>query len=354
MTDTRTILSAASIRDDSGARLLSDAALQFMADFGMRLPIVQAPTGSIANPALAAAIANGGGMGALALTWTPPEQAKLLVRQTLAQATGPYLVNFALAFAPDALSAALEAGVSVVSFSWGDPAPHLALVRAQGARWGMQVTNRMGAERALALGADFMVCQGVEAGGHVQSTTPLNMLLPQIVQIAGRTPVIASGGIATGIDIANVLRLGASAAMLGTRFVATRESGAHDAYKHRLVQSGADDTALTVCFEGGWPYAAHRVLRNSTLEGWEMAGCPPVGSRPGENETTGTNAQGEPVLRYEDTAPRTGFTGDVEAMCLYAGTGCARIHDVPPAGELILRLWRDCRECLSAWAGTRA
>ncbi len=354
MTDPRTVLSAAPPIDNTDIEPLSGAAQRFMADFGMRLPIVQAPTGSIANPALAAAVANGGGMGALALTWTPPEQAQILVRQTLARTDGRFLVNFALAFAPDSLSAALQSGASIVSFSWGDPAPHLALVREYNARWGMQITNQMGVERALALGADFLICQGVEAGGHVQSTTPLHTLLPIIVQIAGRTPVIASGGMATGADIADVLRLGASAAMLGTRFVATQESAAHTAYKHRLVQSGPSDTALTVCFEGGWPYAAHRVLRNSTLEGWEMAGCPPVGSRPGENDATGMNAQGESILRYEDTAPRQGFTGDVEAMCLYAGTGCAHIHDVPPAGELILRLWRDCRECLSARAVQRA
>jgi nitronate monooxygenase len=100
-------------------------------------------------------------------------------------------------------------------------------------------------------------------------------------------------------------------------------------------------TALTVCFDGGWPYAAHRVLRNSTLETWEGAGSPAVRSRPGEGETVAVTADGEAILRYEDTAPRIGYTGDIEAMCLYAGTGCGAISDIPSAAELLQRLWRE-------------
>ena len=131
--------------------------------------------------------------------------------------------------------------------------------------------------------------------------------------------------------------------MLGTRFVATQESRAHPDYKARLVAAQAEATALTVCFDGDWPYAAHRVLRNSTLEAWEAAGSPPLGARPGEGEVVGTNAVGEPILRYADTAPREGFTGDTPAMCLYAGTGCAAIHDISSAAELLPRLWQEAQ-----------
>src|SRR5438874_8187739 len=112
-------------------------------------------------------------MGAMALTWTAPEVAAEQVRQVRAVTERPFLVNFALAFPPTSLPAALEAGAPVVSFSWGDPAPYVAPVRAAGALFGVQVTNAAGAKRALALGADFLICQGLEAGGHVQSTTPL-------------------------------------------------------------------------------------------------------------------------------------------------------------------------------------
>ena len=188
-----------------------------------------------------------------------------------------------------------------------------------------------------------MICQGIEAGGHVQSPPPLWDLLPRVVEAAGDVPVVASGGIGDGAGIARALARGAAGAMLGTRFVATQESRAHGDYKARLVRADAGEAALTVCFDGGWPYAAHRVLRNRTLDAWEAAGCPPAGHRPGEGDVTGHTASGEAIRRYEDTAPREGFTGDALEMALYAGTSCSVIHDLPPAAELVRRLWAECQ-----------
>lgn len=316
--------------------------------FGLRYPIAQAPTGSIAGPELAAAVSKAGALGALALTWTPPETAGAYVRQVRSATDRPFLVNFALAFPPASLAAALEAGAPIVSFSWGDPSPYLSQVQAAGARIGVQVTSVAGARHAVEIGADFLICQGIEAGGHVQSTMSLEDLLPGVVGAAEGVPVFAAGGIADGAGIARALSRGASAAMLGTRFVATQESRAHPEYKRRLVEATGGDTALTVCFDGGWPYAAHRVLRNPTLERWEALGCPPPGRRPGEGEVVATASNGEPVLRYEDTAPRSGMTGQVLDMALYAGTGCGAIADVPPAAVLIERLWTECEQALSS------
>lgn len=309
--------------------------------FSLRYPIFQAPTGSIAGPELALAVSQAGGMGAMALTWTPPETAAAQVRQVRAATDRPFLVNFALAFPPVSLPAALEAGVPFVSFSWGDPAPYLAQVRAAGATVGVQVVNAEGAKRAVALGVDFLICQGIEAGGHVQSSQILRRVLEAVLEVSEQTPVVAAGGIVDGDGIAEALSWGASGVMLGTRFVATQESRAHPEYK-RLLAASQGDTALTVCFEGGWPQAPHRVLRNSTLEAWEAQGSPPVGARPGEGEVVGHTASGEPILRYEDTAPRQGFTGPVEEMCLYAGMGVGRMEDIPPAGDLVRRLWAEC------------
>jgi nitronate monooxygenase len=311
--------------------------------FDLTYPIWQAPTGSIAGPELAAAISKAGGMGAMALTWATPEQAAAQIAQVSAQTANPFQVNFALAFPPHALTATLEAGAPIVTFSWGDPAPYLEQIRAAGAKVGVQVTNVEGARRMAYMGVDFLICQGIEAGGHVQSTQPLLSVLPEIIAAAEGMPVVAAGGIGDGQGIAQVLRLGAVGAMLGTRFVATQESRAHPDYKARLVAAQADETALTVCFEGDWPYTAQRVLRNSTLEQWEAAGSPPVGARPGEGEVVGANASGDPILRYADTAPRQGFTGDITAMCQYAGTSCAAIHDIPSAAELLPRLWQETR-----------
>lgn len=314
----------------------------------LRYPIWQAPTASIAGPELAAAVSKAGGMGSMALTWTEPAVATAHVNQVRSQTENPFFVNFALAFPPLALDAALEAGAPIVTFSWGDPEPYLSKVRSARAKIGIQVTNVAGAHRAVDQGADFLICQGVEAGGHVQSNTSLWDLLPRIVDAAADVPVMAAGGIARGREIVRVLALGAKGAILGTRFVATQESRAHPDYKRKLVET-AGETALTVCFDGGWPYSAHRVLRNSTLEKWEAAGSPPVGSRPGEGDTVASTANGEAIFRYEDSAPRAGYTGNIEAMCLYAGTGCSAIADIPSAGELVARLWRECAEDGGAW-----
>ena len=310
--------------------------------FGLRYPICQAPTGSIAGSELVAAVSGAGALGAMALTWASPEAASELVRRVRQATTAPFQVNYALYKPPASLAAALDAGAPVVTFSWGDPAPYLAQVRAAGAKVGIQVANAAGVRRAVDLGADFLICQGIEAGGHVQSTTPLEFLLPRVLEVANGLPVVASGGIGDGAGIARALALGADAAMLGTRFVATRESGAHPAYKERLTQVGLGETALTVCFDGDWPYAAHRVLRNGTLEEWEASGCSPVGQRPGEGEMVGHSAVGEPITRYDDVAPRQGTTGDVLDMALYAGTSSAVIHDIPAAADLVTRLWEEC------------
>lgn len=314
----------------------------------MDLPIFQAPIGNIAGSELAIAVSSGGALGALALTWATPEVARQKIFQIRAATQNPFQVNFVLAFPPHALAAALEAGAPIITFSWGDPTPYLPQVRASGARVGMQVTNIAGAQLAMSLGVDFMICQGVEAGGHVQSTTELWELLPRVVEVAKEIPVVAAGGIGNGMAIAKAFSLGASGVMLGTRFAATQESEAHPLYKQALVEGSAQETALTVCFEGGWPYAAHRVLRNPTLEAWEAVGSPPVGQRPNEGEIIVRTDQGKSIARYDDTTPRAGMTGKILEMCLYAGTSCEAIQDIPPVKEVIERLWLEYQSIASS------
>jgi nitronate monooxygenase len=308
----------------------------------LRYPIWQAPTSSLAGPGLCTAVSKAGGMGSMAMTWTEPARAAEEIEQVRRQTENPFFVNFALAFPPDSLDASLEAGAPIVTFSWGDPAPYLKKVRDANAKIGIQVTNSAGAQRAIDQRADFLICQGNEAGGHVQSNTSLWELLPRIVETARGIPVIAAGGICTGALIAKALALGAKGTILGTRFLATQESRAHPDYKKLLVEARGE-TALTVCFDGGWA-SPHRVLRNTTLEAWEASGSPIAGERPGEGETIATSGDGEPVLRYGSAAPNAGYTGNIEAMCLYSGTGVAAIDDIPTVSQLMERLWRECAE----------
>ncbi|MDX1932601.1 MAG: nitronate monooxygenase [Capsulimonadales bacterium] len=304
----------------------------------LHVRLLQAPTGSVAGPELCAAVSEAGALGALGLTWTEPETAREAIADVRARTDAPFQVNFALHFEPRSLDVALDSGVPVITFSWGDAAPFTDRCHRAGAAVGVQVTSGEGARRAVASGADFLIAQGSEAGGHVQATSSLDALLPGVLALAGAVPVVAAGGIATAGQVRRYLDAGAAAVMCGTRFVATQESRAHPEYKAALVAATADDTALTVCFDGGWPYAAHRVLRNRTLREWEAAGSPPVGRRPGEGDVLAHTTNGEPIYRYEDTAPRIGMTGRIEEMCLYAGTSVAHIRDLPTAAEVVARL----------------
>jgi nitronate monooxygenase len=303
--------------------------------FGLKYPIWQAPTGSIAGPELASAVSNAGGMGAMGLTWTPPEVAASFVRQVLAATDKPFQVNFVLAFPPDGLEACLKAGAKIVTFSWGMPTEWVSMLRDYGAKFGVQVTNAAGAERALEIGADFLICQGNEAGGHVQSSQPLHVVMSNVLAVAGHCPVITAGRMDSGHLAYILLKKGASGVMFGTLFVASEESRAHPEYKRRLVDASDSERSLTVCFDGGWTGAMHGVLRNSTLNAWEAAGCPPGGRRPGEGDVLAQTVDGQPIVRYEDTAPRIGFMGDIESMCLYAGTSVTGVKAILPAAQIV-------------------
>jgi nitronate monooxygenase len=311
----------------------------FIAQLGLAYPILQAPIGSMAGVELAAAVSNARGLGSLALSWTPPDRARQLVEGLRGLTPHGFFVNFVLTFPPASLDAALEAGTPMVTFSWGLPGPLVGRVHRAKALVGVQVASPQGARRAREDGADFVICQGVEAGGHVQSTFSLARLLPSVVEACGGLPVVATGGLADAADIAWALAAGAQAVMLGTRFVATVESRAHPLYKQALVNASAEDTVLTLCFSDAWPNAPHRVLRNSTLQAWETAGCPPRGARPGEGDLLATSQSGQTLPRYDDTPPAYDMEGDLEACIQYAGLGCERINDIPTVRELLPLLW---------------
>ena len=312
--------------------------------FGLTVPILQAPIGGVATPELVEAVGRAGAMGSLALTWTPLDTAADQIARL--NATGlPYFVNFVLRFGTTVPRAALKHRPPCLTFSWGCDAQTIALAHDQGIRVGVQVGSAAGAAAAIAAGADFVIAQGMEAGGHVQSTTPLASLLPAVLATAGQVPVVAAGGIARAADIATCLKQGAQAVMMGTRFVATDESIAHDVYKQALVAAAVDDTSFTLCFDLTWPFALHRVLRNATLEAWEAAGHPAPPFRPGEGEVL-FHQNGQPVLRYSDEPPYVGASGEVGDGCLYAGTGVSHIAQVEPAEAMVRRLWAETQSLL--------
>jgi nitronate monooxygenase len=317
---------------------VSEKSQALMSQFGLKYPIFQAAPG---GDVLATAVANSGAMGAVSLSWDSPERASAIIRKMNDSTSGNYYANFVLHFEPVMLDAALEAGCPIVQFSWGVPGKDLvAKIRDAGAKLGIQVSSKENAENALIHAPDFLICQGLEAGGHVQATAPLQHTVPDVLSVAGDVPVLLSGGISTGRDIKSAIEGGAAGAVLGTRFMATQESDAHDVYKNELVSAGNDSTVYTICFNRDWN-AAHRVLRNSTMRTWEGEGCPDTGNKPGEDDQVADHPALGPAMRYETVPPLQGHEGALEEMAMYAGEGVAAVNDLPTASELIERLWSE-------------
>ncbi len=303
---------------------------------GIDLPIVQAPVGSAAAPELVAAVSAAGGLGMLALTWQSPTQARRSIRRVRELTGRPFGANLVLDFpVEDLLTVCLDENVPIVSTFWGDPAQVGPRIRARGALHMHTVGSVEEAAGAATAGVDVVVAQGWEAGGHVRGRTTTVVLVPAVVDAVHPLPVMAAGGIGDGRGLAAALALGAQGAWLGTRFLTATEAFTHDVYRHHLVAAGAEDAVHSRCFDGGWPDAPHRAVRNDTLQRWEQAGSPSGPGRPGEGDIVAVDAAGAAHHRYEDLMPLPGMTGDVAEMAMYAGQSVQLVHDVRPAADLI-------------------
>jgi NAD(P)H-dependent flavin oxidoreductase YrpB (nitropropane dioxygenase family) len=278
---------------------------------GCRLPIQLAVMGGgVGTPQLAAAVAAAGGLGMVSSTYPQP------LADQLAAVDGPVGVGF-FAFALGGLDDAATRA-RVVDVFRGDPDPALVARSHDGgalAFW--QTGSRAEAQAAADAGCDAVVAQGVEAGGHVRGTTPLLELLAEVTA-AIDVPVIAAGGIATGRAMRAALDAGASAVRVGTRLLATVESGAHADYVAALLAASSDDTVYTTAFGDDWPDAPHRVLR-AALERAQQRGGP-----------------------FSAIPPSTTTSGDVAAMAMYAGTGVGEITDAPSVATVIARMMEEC------------
>lgn len=308
----------------------------FTRAFGVDAPIVEAPVAP--TPKLVAAVSNAGGLGLLPITWLDVSQIRAAVRATRELTTRPFGINVVLDQPRDAqLEAALEMGVAVVTFFWGDPEPYLERVHGAGALATLTVATAEEARRAAAAGVDAVVAQGWEAGGHVRGMVATLVLVPA-VRSAVTLPVIAAGGIADGRGLAAVLSLGADAAWIGTRFVASEEAPFTEEYKQRVLRATESEAIRTTLFDVGWPHAPHRVLPNSTVAAWETAGRPQSGARPGEGEIVATTSDGQTIARYDISEPTVTMTGELEALAHYAGQSAGLVDTVKPAGALVPEL----------------
>lgn len=304
--------------------------------FGLDLPLVQGPMAGISGPKLVSAVAEAGALGILPIWHLELENARSAIAGTCEATPRPFAVNIrADLYQLDHIACALDAGVTTIHLFWGDPAASMSVIRRGNARMIATVSDADSTKAALDSGAVALIAQGVEAGGHVFGSTPLETLLNEVIALAGDTPVIAAGGLADNTDVLEVLDQGAAGALLGTRFVATPESEAHEVYHRALIDARAEDTVRTCCFDISWPDAPHRALRNSTYRMWEAAGKPASGARPGEHEIVATIPGFGELPRYHPHPPTSAMTGNVEALTLYAGTGVAKIKSILPAAEIV-------------------
>src|SRR5262245_33868244 len=322
---------------------------------GIQLPIVQAPIGSAATPELAAAVAAAGGLGMLALTWVTAQQAVDRLRRVRQLTDRPFGVNLVLDFPIDqVLAACLGEGVPVVSTFWGDPSGVTERVHAAGALHLHTDGTAEEARRVVDAGVDVVVAQGWEAGGHVWGQVATMALVPAVVDAVQPVPVIAAGGIGDGRGLAAVLALGAQAGWLGSRFLAAAEAATHQAYRRQVLTATPQDAVYTHCFDGGWPDAAHRAIRNATITEWEAAGRPAAPGRPGEGAVVATDRRGGSYLRYGAMIPTPGMTGDLEAMAMYAGQSVGVVHDVAPAARIVAAIASQAARVLASFGGAAA
>lgn len=301
------------------------------------VPVMQAPIGPAGTPELVAAVSQTGALGTLAASWTDPEVLRSQIRQIAAASDRPYCVNHVLAFDQRRrLDVAVEEGVRVLSFSWGIDEAMIRRAQRGGAVVLVQIATVEDAIRAVSAGTDMIIAQGVEAGGHVESTTPLLDLLaavrPQV-----RVPIVAAGGIAEPVTARRAIAAGADVVAGGTAFLVAREADVHPHYLDRLLNARADDAVLTQLFDEGWPDAPHRVLRNETMARWEDAGKPRPGARPGEGDVVGQRAR-QPLIRYSDAQPTQNTTGDIEAMAMYAGQSVDGVERIGSAASIVDRI----------------
>ncbi|GAA1908284.1 NAD(P)H-dependent flavin oxidoreductase [Streptantibioticus ferralitis] len=306
---------------------------------GCKAPIQLAPMGVLNTPQLVAAVTEAGGMGMVGLPGAPARAVIDALEACGAHAKGPFGFNVLVPFLDLEVVEAAAARCRCVDFYHGAVDGSLVeRVHAAGALAAWQVGATDQARAAVDAGCDFLVVRGTEGGGRMYGSRGLWPMLFEVLS-AVDIPVLATGGIADGRGLAAALAAGAAGVRLGTRFVATPESNAHQSYKDAIVAE--TETVLTDAFKTGWPdeVTRSRVLRRA----YERAAALP------DNAAVARMKIGpdtEEVPRFGFPPPTATASGDVTAMAMYAGESAALITSVEPAGEIVTQIARQAEELL--------
>ena len=320
----------------------------FTEEYDLDIPVASAGMAFVARSELVSAVSASGALGVLGATAMPLEVLENEIDAIRTATDRCFGVNFIPRFGVSeqvALCARLR--VPVVSFFWDAPdAAWVDDLHAVGTKIWMQVGSVSEAAEAVGLGADLLVVQGIEAGGHNRSTAGTFSLVPTVADAISPVPVLAAGGIADGRGVVAAIALGAVGASVGSRFLASAEADAHDDYKARLVGASVEDTTRHWVFGLDFPHASVRGLRNRIVrehegrdqpppyEGADVEALPQVG-------TADVFGQVIPLLKYMGLPPTSGATGDLEQMSLLAGESVGLIGEVLTAGDIVRQLAQE-------------
>ncbi|MDJ0947365.1 MAG: nitronate monooxygenase [Alphaproteobacteria bacterium] len=299
-------------------------------------PILLAPMDLVAGGALAAAVSDAGGLGLIGAGYG---QAEWMEREFAAagnQRTGVGFITWSLGDRLELLDMALARKPQALMLSFGDPAPFAGRIKDAGVPLICQVQTVPDARAAVAAGADVIVAQGTEGGGHAQSRSTFT-LVPAVVDAVAPVPVVAAGGVADGRGLAAALMLGAAGVLVGTRFYATQEALGQAEAKARIVAASGEDTVRGKLFDiirdAKWPEEfTGRVLKNAFSDRWD--------GRDGELVA----AIDDERTRFQEAAAQQDF----DMLPVIAGEAAGLIHDLPPAGELVRRMVEDAKAALAA------
>lgn len=315
---------------------LSIAPDSFMHKLGMSAPIVSAPMGGVSGGALAAAVANAGGLGLIGAGYGERDWlAQQLDVLAQAEPKGPWGVGFITWCLTDSvLEEALARKPDVVMLSFGDPTPWVARCKAAGATVFMQVQSVRAAREAAQAGADVIVAQGAEAGGHGGGRATFS-LVPAVVDAVAPLPVVAAGGIADGRGVAAALMLGAQAVLVGTRFVASQEALSHPNIKQTVIQASGDDTVRTRVFDIvrglDWPAPyTGRALSNAFTQRWH-----------GQEDALQACAE-----EHKTTFQAAVDSGQMDTAMTWAGEGTDLIKQIMPASDIVKALMLEASQRL--------
>ena len=298
---------------------------------GIDVPVLQAGMSTYTTPELVAAVSNAGGLGIIGGLGRTPDELRAEIRRVRELTSRPFGVNHVLCqLNPAALQVTLAQRVPVLSLAWGRAEELTYQAHEAGIKVIHQVTTPEEAGLVASDGADVIIAQGTEGGGHVGMMSTLS-LVPQVVDVVGSAPVVAAGGIADGRGLAAVLMLGAQGALIGTRFLATPEARGRGHSKDAILNAMGSQTVASTFFDdvmkNVWPGALVRSINLPLLEEW-------------------AGRQQEWALAAEQLRPSLEAAMSAGDFVL-AGESAGLVHDIVPAGELVSRIVHQARELLA-------